>query len=302
MTFIFTRLRSRERGAALIIVLAFVVIFAGVGVAYLSRTTGDRQVANSSFNQSNVDALVQSAVDNIIGDLRQEIINGSTAVTQADGSTLYTPTAAANMVPQRSGNAAGAPNLIRRSVRSDTLSGNPAPPSRASAVNSQDDLSANGRSISSTRWNGHYLVPKGDTTTNNSSPIPAFTGATPDWVFVTDAGATVIDAPSNSVVGRYSYAVYAEGGLLDMNVAGYPTDLSTAPLPAQRVGRKGCLAYSDLTNLCTSTNCSQNWGIPNPNAGGVYQVDRLVGWRNYATTQPTNNFPDTSPAFAANFR
>src|SRR5262245_39476435 len=213
------RLGSRQRGAALIIVLAFVVLFTGLAVAYLSRTTGDRQVAHSSFNQSNVDQLVQSAVDNIIGDLRQEIINGSTAVPQADGTTLYTPTAAANMVPQRSGNAAGAPNLIRRSVRTDTLAGNPAPPSRASAANSQDDLSANGRSISSTRWNGHYLVPKGNTATDDSSPIPAFTNATPDWVFVTDAGATV-NPPTNAVLGRYSYAVYAEGGLLDMNVAG----------------------------------------------------------------------------------
>jgi len=113
---------TRQRGAALIIVLAFVVLLTGVGVAYLSRTTSDRQVANSSFNQSNVDLLVQSAVDNIIGDLRTEIANGSTAISQADGTTLYIPTAAANMIPQRSGNAAGAPNLIRRSVQSDSLS------------------------------------------------------------------------------------------------------------------------------------------------------------------------------------
>src|SRR5882724_8850236 len=110
------RLCGEQRGAALIIVLAFVVIFTGVGVAYLSRTISDRQVAQSSFKQSDVDQLVQSAVDNVIGDLRQEIANGSTAVTQGDGTTLYTPTAAANMVLQRSGNAAGAPNLIRRSV------------------------------------------------------------------------------------------------------------------------------------------------------------------------------------------
>src|SRR4030095_5383485 len=116
------RLRSEQRGAALIIVLAFVVLFAGVGVAYLSRTIRYRQDAHSSFKQSDVDQLVQSAVENVIGDLRQEITNGSTAVTQADGTTLYTPTAAANMLPQRSGNAAGAPNLIRRSVRADALS------------------------------------------------------------------------------------------------------------------------------------------------------------------------------------
>src|SRR5262249_44245864 len=99
---------------------------------------------------------------------------------------------------------------------------------------------------------------------------------------------------------------YAEGGLLDMNVAGYPTDPSGAPIPAQRVGRKGSIAYADLTNLCNSTDCSQNFGIPNPNAGGEFQVDRLVGWRNYATTQPDNNFPGPGPpaskVFARNFQ
>jgi len=297
--------RSEQRGAALIIVLAFVVLFAGLAVAYLSRTTSDRQIAHSSFNQSNVDQLVQSAVDNIIGDLRQEIANGSTAVTDADGNVLYyTPTTAANMVPQRSGNAAGAPNLIRRSVRSDQIP-SPGVGSRASEVNSQDNPSANGRSISSTRWNGHYLVPKGDTATDDPSPIPAFTNATPDWVFVTDAGPTPIPSPNSSVIGRYSYAVYAEGGLVDMNVAGYPTGTTTT-----QSGRKGSVAFADLRNLCVSTDCGQNFGIPNPNTGNppIYQVDRLVGWRNYATTQPTNNFPDTgtvgnpTQAFAYNFR
>ena len=148
---------SRERGAALIIVLAFVVLLTGVSVAYLSRTTSDRQVAHGSFNQSKADQLVASAMDNIIGDLRKEIANGSTAITQADGTTVYTPTAAANMIPQRSGNAAGAPNLIRRSVRLDSLTGNPGMPSRASAVNSTTDVSANGRYVTPARWNTHYV-------------------------------------------------------------------------------------------------------------------------------------------------
>ena len=288
------RLGSQQRGAALIIVLAFVVLFTGLAVAYLSRTTGDRQVAHSSFNQSNVDALVQSAVDNIIGDLRQEIADGSspTPTPLPDGTKiyLYIPTTGANMVPQRSGNAAGAPNLVRRSVRVDTI---PAPgrPSRASAVNSQDDLSANGRSISSTRWNGHYLVPKGNPATSDSSPIPAFTNATPDWVFVTDAGATVMASPSNAVVGRYSYAVYEEGGLLDMNLAGYPTGTTAA-----QSGRKGSVAYANLEGLGSTTTTQ----ILNPDANNLYQVDRLVGWRNYATTQPSNLFPNSN--FAANFQ
>src|SRR6266480_3028591 len=112
MSWLLKAVPSRQRGAALIIVLAFVVLLTGLSVAYLSRTTSDRQVAHSSFNQSNVDQLAQSAMDNIIGDLRQEIINGSTAISQLDGTTVYAPTASANMIPQRSGNAAGAPNLI----------------------------------------------------------------------------------------------------------------------------------------------------------------------------------------------
>src|SRR6266487_2434233 len=81
---------SRERAAALIIVLAFVVLLTGLSVAYLSRTTSDRQVAHSSFNQSNVDQLAQSAMDSIIGNLRQEIANGSDARTVAS-STMYVP-------------------------------------------------------------------------------------------------------------------------------------------------------------------------------------------------------------------
>ncbi len=289
---------SRQGGAALIIVLAFVVLLAGLSVAYLSRTTSDRQVAHSSFNQSSVDQLAQSAMDNIIGDLRQEIVNGSSAVTlsptpPAGSSTLYVPSAAANMVPQRSGNPAGAPNLIRRSVREDPI---PAPgvPSDASAVNSQDDVSANGRSITSTRWNGHYLVPKKFTGTDDFIPIDAFTSATPDWVFVTANGDTVISSPNNAVIGRYAYAVYDEGGLVDANVAGYPTGTSI-----YQYGRKGSLAFADLTAL-------GNYPIPNPDAGGTYQIDRLVGWRNYGTAQPSNTFPATGPpankAFAYNFR
>jgi hypothetical protein len=288
--------RSRERAAALIIVLAFVVLLTGLAVAYLSRTTSDRQIAHSSFNQSNVDQLAQSAMDSIIGDLRQEIANGSTAISEGDGSTVYMPTAPANMVPKRSGNAAGAPNLIRRSVVNDGILP-PGVASRASAVNSMSDVSANGRYVTSTRWNGHYLVPKGNPATDDPSPIPAFTNATPDWVFVTNNGATVITAPNSSVIGRFAYAVYDEGGLLNMNVAGYPTGTTTV-----QSGRKGSLAFADLSAL-------GNYPIRNPDTTtnpSAYDVDRTVGWRNYATTQPSNKFPDTGPpanqAFASNFQ
>lgn len=292
---------SRERGAALLIVLALVVLLTGVGVAYLSRTTSDRQVAHASFNQSKADQLVASAMDNIIGDLRQEIVNGSTRSDFGGAPPnqyyVYTPTNAANMVPRRSGNVAAAPNLIRRSVSPDNVLP-PGLPSFASGVNSAPLDPANPRrgDITKARWNRHYLVPKANTTDDSTDPIANFTA--PDWVFVTsdtsnrNAGRKVIFGPDQTVIGRYAYAIYDESGLLDMNVAGYPTNTTTT-----QSGRKGSAAYADLTAL-------GNYPIPN-GSGGSYLVDRLVGWRNYATTQPTNNFPDTgnaAQAFAGNFR
>src|SRR5882757_8142191 len=289
MKWLHKAVRSRERGAALLIVLAFAVLLTGLTLAYFSRTTSDRQVAHSSVHQSNVDQLAQSATDNILGDLRQEIINGS--VSPAAGPP-YVPTTAANAVPQRSGNPTTVPNLIRRSVSPDNILP-PGLPSHASAVNSRTDASANGRSITSTRWNSHYLVPKKTIGTDDSVPIDDFTNATPDWVFVTGNGAAVITSPNSSVIGRYAYAVYDEGGLLDANVAGYPTGTNI-----YQYGRKGSLAFADLT-------APSPYPIPNPDAGGIYQIDRLVGWRNYGTAQPTNNFPDSNPAsqaFARNFQ
>src|SRR5436309_6643166 len=298
---------SRQRGAALIIVLALVVLFTGLAVAYLSRTTSDRQVAHSSFNQSSVDQLAQSAMDNVIGDLRQEITNGSASPVptfSANGSTfnLYVPcvnvgcttptpspgsTACPNGTPTilpilpiyypspSPGTTPAIPNLIRRSVRDDAIPC-PAKPSGASAVNSLVDVSANGRSVSLARWNSHYLIPKLNTTDGGSDPIT--TGYTnpnywaPDWVFVNGQGATVINAPDNSVIGRYAYMIYDEGGQLDMNAAGYPS--STTML---QYGRKGSLAFADLTALGGFSTTSS---------------DNVVGWRNYASARASGSFPD----------
>src|SRR5206468_5919243 len=137
-------------------------------------------------------------------------------------------------------------------------------------------------------------------------PIPTgFSGPNywaPDWIILTRAPrpATTVypvafstwdpaladQTPTNNLyaVGRYAYAIYDVGQLLDMNVVGYPTDTSTERFG--RLGRKGPIAFADLTAL--------PFPIPNPDASGVYHIDRLVGWRNYGTTQPSNNFPNSA--------
>src|SRR5258708_33997558 len=84
--------RSRERGVALLIVLALTVILLGLVVAYFSKVTLDRGVSDSSLHQAKADQIAATAMETVIGDLRQEIINGSTATT-IGAFTTYTPTA-----------------------------------------------------------------------------------------------------------------------------------------------------------------------------------------------------------------
>ena len=298
------RRAKHQSGIALLIVLAFVVLLSAAVVAYLSRTSTDRQIAHGNFHDAKSDQLARSAIDLIIANLKQEIVDGSTPST-VGSYTIYTPTSNVNMLAARSGNPAGnpdpVPNLVRRSVRNDPIVA-PGVTSRASAVNSATDPSLNGRSISTARWNKHFLIPKLNTGNEQSDPVASFVA--PDWTLFTTTGpkeftawnGTVRDSSSgNFVVGRYAFAVYDEAGLLDLNVAGYPTGTT-----AVQSGRKGSIAYADLTAL--------PYPLPNPNSVTppdvpVYQIDRLVGWRNYATTQPSNSFPDsTPPAFAANFQ
>jgi len=266
---------QRRSGAALIIVLALLVLITALMAIFLSRALIERKVSASSASGNSASILARSAVDMITGDLRQEIVNGSTTNTVGPATNqtiLYYPISPTNMVPQRAGiatNSAGvdqAPNLIRRSLRSDAL----AVPSRASAVNSSTDPSYNGRSIALSRWNSHYLIPRlnAGSSTIDSTPIAAFTA--PDWVMVTTNGPTVMTTPNPGTIGRYAYAIYDEGGLLDANVAGYPSGM-TNYLPSQLAG-KGSLALADLTAIGLTTT----------------DVDNLVGWRNYATVQPSS--------------
>ncbi len=239
--------------------------------------------AIKDLNDAKADLLARGALAIVVSDLRQEIANGSTATT-VNGITIYSPTAAANMLPRSKPTPTPATtpaiaNLIRRSLRSeaalwpDTNAG-PAVGSRASALNSTNpsDASANGRSISLPRWNSHYLVPKLNPGDDKSDPITTGFSApnywAPDWVFVTNNGPAVITAPSASILGRYAYAVYDEGGLIDVNVKGYPLPAPSPANYAQTIGRKGSGVFADLSQLANMSNTG---------------INNLIGWRNYAS-------------------
>src|SRR3984893_18035821 len=296
MIYLFLRpsARTRENAVALLIVLAFLVLLTGITVAYMSRTATDRQVAHGSFNNAKADQLARSALDIIVADFKQEIASG-------------VPITNSTIVPQRSpkpaaGSTPAIANLIRRRVRADEIPA-PAVSSRASAANSTADVSINGRSVSLARWNRHYLVPKTNPSDDASDPITTGFSApnywAPDWVIVTRSGPTVFsgwnsglaDSTNTSyALGRYAYAVYDEGGLLDFNVAGYPyPSPSPSVTPAaliMNIGRKGVSTFADLPAM----KITFAGATPTPTA-----LTKMVAWRNYATLKAFGTFPTLSP-------
>jgi Tfp pilus assembly protein PilX len=283
----FSLRRRRRHGVTLILVLSFVLLLTAVVLVFLSRAMNARLLSSGSLKQSSSDQFALSALDVVTGNLKQEIASSSTSTYTPYPNPaqptyqVYRPLSSTNAVPIRFGNPSGSPdptpNLVRISSRSDN--GQSFPSSLASAVNSTTDASVNGRSVTLPRWNSHYLLPVQNSATAGSDSTPVSSFAPPDWVLVTDTGGpTVLTAPSPSVIGRYAYAIYDEGGLLDVNVAGYPSKSTTA-----QCGDKLGLAYADLTQLALPS-------APNTSLLTTTDVDNLVGWRNYASVQPSGSF------------
>ena len=131
----------RERGAALVIVLAFVVLLTGLILAYFSRTTSDRQVAHSSFNQTKADQIAASGMDLVIGGLRQEI--SGPPPTPTPPTPPYVPATNAAMLPIVYGNPAQTISFLESiwqgvlqttAQTGATSNGSPFPPAAASAI------------------------------------------------------------------------------------------------------------------------------------------------------------------------
>jgi hypothetical protein len=311
------RMDIAERGAALIVVLAFVAMLLVLLMAFFSKSTLQQQVSKSSSTLGLADVFAQGAVDAIVGDLKQEIAAGSTVTSVVTGgatNVLYYPTTNTTAVPWPSGFTMtnGMENVVKISrftnnffpvTNSALYNTNLYPPtSRAAGLKGfvanggplcTTNASLNGRFISRARWNKPLLLPP--TSTSDFTPTNAtasFPG--PDWILVSRSGTNPNSGSSSSafntanvwsatnpgtVIGRYAYIIYNEGGLLDANVAGYPLSLtnSTVTNPAY-VPYKGGTYFADLTQIGLTTN----------------QITALVGWRNYASGQASGAFPYSS--------
>ncbi len=277
------RIHKSRSGVALVLVLAFLVLLSGLVLAFFTQATSHRQVADSNTEGVLADVVARSAMEIMIGDLKSEIADGSDAYGTPP---VYIPKTVENLMPTKSGVSTTAapkiPNLLKRSATG--VAAYPNGPARASA-SSTSAASRNGRIMNPQRWNASYLMPKASTGTDDAVPVTEF--EMPDWVVVTaDGKAEPVTAGDLSALsnpsspkyasGRFSYLIFDQSGLLDVNVAGYPTGL-----PSDVVGGKTSLAVADLANLLVTSSSTL----------GQTNVDGLVGWRNYATANPSGAFP-----------
>ena len=290
---------ARE-GAAIIIILVLLVMLFILPMAFFFQSTMQRRTSNASATMMLEGVLAEGAIEVIMSDLEQEIAWGSTptvnVVTNVATGMVYTnliyyPTSSSNMVPALAGSSGtnGLENLLKRSAYGVSLF--PNGPSLA-VQSSTTNPSMNGLSVSRARWNEHLLLARASpNSSTDTTPTNSFTP--PDWILVARDGSTPSAWSSSlcwsmtnttTVTGRYAYAIYEEGGLLDANVAGYPTSLTNqSALP---VCGKGGTFFADLTQIGLDAT----------------QINALVAWRNYASAAATGVFPSYSfPDNGANY-
>ncbi len=228
-------------GFALVVCLTVIVLLLSVGLAIFAQATANRAVEASRANAVEGEIAARNALDYVVAGFLSEIASGST-IAVIGGETNYFPVAATNAVPARGATSPDFANLVRQSA-GDT---NASPHGSGAA-------SRNGRAVSPGRWNAPFLLSGGGFT--NAASLP-------NWIY-TAKSPSFVTAPSTNAIGRFAYNVYDVGGLLDANVAGFPSLLGDAQI--QQL--KGTLAGADLTQLGLSSA----------------QVDALVSWRNPST-------------------
>ena len=253
--------------------LAFLALASIILVAFVTSARFDSSASFSYSKSLMTEQLAQGALQLVVGQLQLEM--GKDAVPDTGGGAypakpIYTNITSLNLLPQPVGTNAAMPSLLKTSATNAPFTGSLFTGSLLASPVSTTTASLNGRSVALARWNSAYL---------GSFPSAA---SAPDWVLVTRNGATngtglafgasgsTLNNPTlanpNYAVGRFAYAVYNVGGLVDITAAGYPPSL-VGQLPLL----KKTLAGADLSSL----------GI---------DPTKLTAWRNPASGQSLTTF------------
>lgn len=266
-----------KRSIALISTMALVAIVSLMLVAFVTAMRQDR-TATYSYSQSlATEQVARGGLQLVVNELRRELMKDALpdyGTGNYTNNPIYTNLFSTNIFPQANVTNTAIPTLVKISTNSPFFSGARSQSPFRSSTLSSTTPSVNGRAMSLARWNRPFL---GNFTA---------TASTPYWVYITRGGVTNalgisvnssgntnslnnrLPSNTNYAIGRFAYAIYDQGGLLDITVAGHnPTALTAA----QKNLIKGTLAGADLRAITNSS------GTPliDPNA--------LVAWRNKTT-------------------
>lgn len=285
---------GRQCGAALVLVLLLVALLSALVLACVLAAFRGEAIASAQSSRLMGRLALETAEAVVLGDLRAELKAGSVSPQMLP--SLYYPATSWSVSPWRPNSLP--PNLVKQSrsgcvfydeaalfagVSAYPQSASNMVPIRAAAA-STGVASINVRGVAGARWNAPLLLPR-STTAAVDDLTPAASGSArvdgvdapwswraPDWILVTRSGATPTAwsgamrsesperAGASAVVARFAYQIYDEGGLLDLNAAGY----DPAFVSAATASRKGSLGLADLREL---------------NLGARALVG-LVAWRN----------------------
>jgi hypothetical protein len=270
-------------GAALIITLAMLILVSFVVVAFLGRSTREAVLVSGAVGGQKADILANSAAELIIADLKSEMRAGSTE-TIDNGVAIMEPDTAVTAMPSQARLVPPDPefvNLIKQSGAPAGMFLNTAPYNKNSVTElipgatttPTTTASVDGRTVSEARWNKPQLLVGGNFTT----------AQVPNWVLMDRVGIAPSQSWSNAfkdrtptndsyIIGRFAYNIYDVSGLLDINVAGYPSTVTAADF-----ARKGNLAMAAIENI--------------PGIGNATNANKFVStWRNKVSGGTSTNY------------
>lgn len=286
-----------ESGVALVTVLALVVIISLILVAFVTTMRIERTASQSYSQSMTADQIGRGALNLVVGELQNEMSKDAQPILTYPKKPLFTNVTSANIMPQYVGTNAAMPNLVKTSTTTAPFTGSLSSGKLLASATKTWAPARNGRYISLDRWN----LPQLGIFPDNASA--------PNWIMLTRSGATNgaglafgstgstlnNPAPSNPnfAIGRFAYAVYDVGGLLDITQAGYPSSLTAAQI--QRI--KGTIQGVPVTQTTFSVAQDDllNWRNPESATGPAAYVDYVTNYR--ATNSTGAIFPGDNTFF-----
>jgi hypothetical protein len=267
----------RHSGAALVITLAMLILVSFVVVAFLGRSTREAVLVGGAIGGQKADLLANSVSELIIADLKNEMRAGSTE-TVIDEIAIMEPTSAATAFPSQNRLAATSGTAYVNVLKQSGATGGMFTASgtkliSAATANQTTVASVDGRAVSEVRWNLPRLLVGGNFTASQ----------VPNWILMDRNGIAPSQSWNNAfkdrtptndnyIIGRFAYNIYDVSGLLDINVAGYPSGVTAADS-----SRKGSLAMAALENIP---------GITSTSNASLFVKD----WRNKVTGGNSTNY------------